>query len=357
MPLVDWLEKEPLFPKFYWENRESGEQFAAAGAVATLSHLPIEHKELWCGIARFPIVPSHAQSVWESNCPSLFFLPKKIERGKVIPSSFSSVFPRLLQREDLPSRVGWENRVEETLNAIGQGALEKVVLARQTSLSFNEDINVFTLLRKVMERKGRATFFLLQASLDQAFLGASPEKLYARKGEILKTEALAGTVLQEKKELLFKSKKLQNEVELVKIHLEELLFPLCEKITWQPQTAIQTANLYHLYFGATAHLKKETSDAALISLLNPTAALGGKPRDAALNWLLEKELFDRGWYGGAIGWASAQEADFSVAIRSALVVKNQLHLFSGAGILEGSSPANEWEELENKIAPYMKLFL
>jgi menaquinone-specific isochorismate synthase len=38
-----------------------------------------------------------------------------------------------------------------------------------------------------------------------------------------------------------------------------------------------------------------------------------------------------------------------VAIRSALIQENKVHLFAGAGIVDGSVPAKEWEELNEKI--------
>jgi menaquinone-specific isochorismate synthase len=45
-----------------------------------------------------------------------------------------------------------------------------------------------------------------------------------------------------------------------------------------------------------------------------------------------------------------------VGIRSGLTQGNRLHLFSGAGIVEGSVAENEWEEIENKISDFLALF-
>ena len=43
------------------------------------------------------------------------------------------------------------------------------------------------------------------------------------------------------------------------------------------------------------------------------------------------------------------------AIRSALAAGDTLRLYSGAGIVGGSHPDREWDEIENKIDNYLKL--
>ena len=44
--------------------------------------------------------------------------------------------------------------------------------------------------------------------------------------------------------------------------------------------------------------------------------------------------------------------EFAVAIRSALVRGDSLSVYAGAGIVPGSEPQAEWDELENKIADF-----
>lgn len=52
----------------------------------------------------------------------------------------------------------------------------------------------------------------------------------------------------------------------------------------------------------TATLKSDATILDLVKQLHPTPALGGEPRDKALQFIDEKEPFDRGWYAGPIGW-------------------------------------------------------
>ena len=44
-----------------------------------------------------------------------------------------------------------------------------------------------------------------------------------------------------------------------------------------------------------------------------------------------------------------------VAIRSALLKRNELNLFAGAGIVSGSLPEEEWNEVENKIDGFLDI--
>jgi menaquinone-specific isochorismate synthase len=90
----------------------------------------------------------------------------------------------------------------------------------------------------------------------------------------------------------------------------------------------------------------------LLAALHPTPAVGGVPRDAALGAIRAQEPFDRGWYAGPVGWIGADAAEFAVGIRSGLVWPDRLALYSGAGIVEGSVPDREWDEIEQKIADF-----
>ena len=58
------------------------------------------------------------------------------------------------------------------------------------------------------------------------------------------------------------------------------------------------------------------------------------------------EAFGRGLYAGPVGWIGKDSADFAVAIRSAVVAGDVICLFAGAGIVESSDAAMEWEETE-----------
>jgi menaquinone-specific isochorismate synthase len=81
----------------------------------------------------------------------------------------------------------------------------------------------------------------------------------------------------------------------------------------------------------------------------------GTPLDKAEALLRGLEPFQRHWYTGTVGWVSEQETQFVVAIRCAFFEKNSLHVYSGAGIVEGSVADQEWDELNSKILPWQSV--
>ena len=106
----------------------------------------------------------------------------------------------------------------------------------------------------------------------------------------------------------------------------------------------------HLRTSLAGILKTGQTDKNILATLHPTAAIGGLPSYQALRFIRNSERLDRGFYAGAIGYIEHDEAEFAVAIRSAVMQDSFLHLFGGAGVVEGSNPEQELQEIENKIA-------
>jgi len=81
----------------------------------------------------------------------------------------------------------------------------------------------------------------------------------------------------------------------------------------------------------------------------PAGTLSGAPKVRAMEIIAELEPVRRGIYAGAVGWMNwSGDADFAIAIRTALVAGGRIHLQAGAGIVADSDPALEWEETMNK---------
>ena len=91
-------------------------------------------------------------------------------------------------------------------------------------------------------------------------------------------------------------------------------------------------------------------------MLHPTPAVGGEPRDRAIEAIAELEGMDRGWYAGPVGWMDATEdGEFCVALRSALLRDRTARLFAGCGIVADSDPAAELAETEIKLDALLPL--
>lgn len=342
MSLLQWVKTAPEFPKFYLRSREGTEARAAWGTA------PSTQFQVG-GMAFFP-TRSNKDSLWNSF-PLVSFWTPKYARQEF--SSFEPASTRLLNSAiknsvSLPTQESWNQLIEQSLREIAKGSLEKVVLARRTTLQI--EVDPFALLEQLQKKSRGAALFAVQFSPDAAFIGVTPERLYRRKGRKITIDALAGTALLHAETLLHSQKDLK-EFSFVKDSIESSASPLCETWHWQEKDSIYTtSHLQHLYNCFTGILRENSTDLDLIQALHPTAALGGAPRKTALDYIAKQEPFDRGWYAAPLGFASAEEAEFVVGIRSALVTKEATHLFAGAGIVHGSIPSKEWDELDHKIS-------
>ncbi|MGS0727342.1 chorismate-binding protein, partial [Shewanella sp. 0m-11] len=101
--------------------------------------------------------------------------------------------------------------------------------------------------------------------------------------------------------------------------------------------------------------KPGVNDFQLIQALHPTPAVGGLPKESAMNFIRQQEGYVRGWYAGACGYFNKHESEFAVAIRSALIEPGRINLFAGAGIVAGSEADKEWTELENKLTTILSI--
>jgi menaquinone-specific isochorismate synthase len=272
--------------------------------------------------------------------------------------------PPLAARADHPDRAGWLRGVEGVLDGIGGGAFQKVVLARQSVFRFGAPLDPFLLLHRLREENPLAFHFAFQPAGGATFLGASPERLYRRRRRRIVTEAVAGTRRcgdsaredQAICDALLDSDKDRREHRFVADTIAARLADLCVAHRADPRvTVLRLARLRHLHQRFEGALRPGCDDGAVLAALHPTPAVAGNPTASALAEIARREPFHRGWYAGPIGWVGSQAAEFAVGIRSGLVAGDRLLLFVGAGIVAGSRPIAEWEELENKLAGFVRV--
>jgi len=269
----------------------------------------------------------------------------------------------ILHRRDIPDRAEWESSLNTALEEMAAGEYEKVVLARKATLTFNDPVDPVAYLLR-LRRMTEDTFnFYFQADEGHAFLGATPERLFKRQGRTIHTEAIAGTrprgVTSRDDEryarALLNSEKEVREHSIVVDMIRQVLEKSCHKLVVDEDVQItRLSHVQHLCKHFKGELDPTTSDADLIEALHPTPAMGGYPTDIALAAIEDLEPFNRGWYAAPIGFVGHDHTEFVVGIRSALVEKERVSLYSGAGIVLGSDPADEWQEIEDKISKFLK---
>lgn len=269
-----------------------------------------------------------------------------------------TTLPALKARNDIPGRTAWEALVADALASIQTGAITKVVLARIAELCFDTMPDPIAVLTRLVARAPNAFHFCFQPREDAAFFGASPERLYNRQRRYVQSESLAGTRGRGDTpgedaalaEALLASEKDRREQRIVTEVIQGVLERHCNAVYAETEPAVlRLHRCQHLQTRLEGIMRGDGGDAALLRDLQPTPAVGGHPRDAAIAHIAAAEPFDRGWYAGPVGWVSGEAAEFAVGIRSALVHGDRLSVFAGAGIVAGSVPSEEWQETENKL--------
>jgi isochorismate synthase len=246
-------------------------------------------------------------------------------------------------------RQHWDALVARALAAISSGVLDKVVLARSFDVECSAAIDPGAVLAALEARYPACRSFLLRGSDGSAFLGATPEVLCRVEGDSLSTEAMAGSAAPGSAAALLGSRKDLREHRWVVDHILRSLSGIAGAVQRKPEPGLRTlANIVHLHTPISARLAPGRGVADLAAALHPTPAVAGVPAEAALRFIAQHEELDRGLYAGLIGWVGADRAELAVALRCALVRGTRARLFTGAGIVDGSSADQEWEETELK---------
>lgn len=219
---LGWLASQPVWPQFYWQQRNGDEEAAVLGAVATFSSLASAQQflrqhdnqpdlRIW-GLNAFE--PRHGNLLlprleWRrcAGVASLRLhlysdvsLREDAARAVEFISTLANVKPlpalrlSLTGEQHWPDKAGWIDLIKLATHTINGDELDKVVLARATDLQFSQSVNAAAVMASSRRLNLNCYHFFMAFSADSAFLGSSPERLYRRRDTALRTEALAGTV-------------------------------------------------------------------------------------------------------------------------------------------------------------------
>jgi len=109
------------------------------------------------------------------------------------------------------------------------------------------------------------------------------------------------------------------------------------------------SHVMHIVSNVTGRLKDNTSCLDVLRATLPAGTLSGAPKIRAMEIIDELEPVKRGVYGGAVGYLSFNgNMDTAIAIRTAVIKDNTLHIQAGAGVVADSVPRLEWKETMNK---------
>jgi anthranilate synthase component 1 len=105
----------------------------------------------------------------------------------------------------------------------------------------------------------------------------------------------------------------------------------------------------HIVSNVTGQLQQNKNAFDVLEATFPAGTVSGAPKIRAMEIIDELEPVKRGVYAGAVGYiAWSGNLDTAIAIRTAVIKDNMLHIQAGAGIVYDSVPRNEWDETMNK---------
>jgi isochorismate synthase len=391
-PIHVFSTAEPVETRALWMRPATGEALVGLGTAAVFSgdvksvaaewralledaDVDATHAEgprLLGGFGFDPLAP--ATSLWDGFGAGRLVLPERLftVQGEATwltttHISESQRIPRSFDMTSSPASLGlspddWQQLVRDVATAIhrSDSGLRKVVLARACQVPMRAPLA--TALRTLAAEYPTCTIFAY-ATAGACFLGATPERLVALHAGTATTMALAGTAPRgatpaEDRAIahrLLADPKERNEHAVVADALRESLAPIATRVIAEAEPRIHALpNVQHLITPIRAQMSEGRGVLDLVHALHPTPAVGGYPREPALELIRQREGLDRGWYAGPMGWVDTRgEGEFVVGLRSALVRGDTATLFAGCGIVADSDPPTEYAEWGWKLRPML----
>lgn len=261
---------------------------------------------------------------------------------------------------------GYRGRVASAVREISAGLYHKVILSRRLEVPFALDFPSTYRLGRRHNTPVRS--FLLHLGGIRA-VGYSPELVAAvRHDGVVVTEPLAGTRAlgrgavrdrQARDDLESNSKEIVEHAISVRTSLQEMA-----EIA-EPGTAVvsdfmtvrERGSVQHLGSTVSARLHPSSDRMDALEALFPAVTASGIPKTDGVEAILRLDEGPRGLYSGAVVMLSADGGlDAALTLRAAYERDGKTWLRAGAGIIEESEPAREFEETCEKLstlAPYL----
>jgi menaquinone-specific isochorismate synthase len=263
----------------------------------------------------------------------------------------------------VPGEDDWGASVATAVTRLAAGELDKVVLARAVDVVADEPLDARVVAARLADRFPACFTYVCDG-----LVGASPELLVRRTGRHAESLVLAGTVRRGDSEEedaalereLTSSAKDAHEHRLAVDSVRDVLAGVAREVDCDPAPQLlRLANVSHLATHVEAWLPAPAPSAlALATALHPTAAVGGTPREQALETIRSLEAAPRGRYAGPVGWLDRRgDGEFALALRCAQLDGRSARLWAGAGIVAESRPSAEIAETSAKLDAVLNALL
>ncbi len=255
------------------------------------------------------------------------------------------------------TREQFEAAVRQCQEYILAGDAFQIVLSQRLSVPFKaRPIDVYRALRSL--NPSPYMFFIDLGDLH--VVGSSPEILVRLKAGEVVVRPIAGTLPRgataaedeaNAQRLLTDPKECAEHLMLIDLGRNDVgrvAQPGSVRLTDQ-MIVERYSHVMHIVSQVVGQLAPELDIIDVLRATFPAGTLSGAPKVRAIEIIQSLEPIKRNLYGGAVGYINWQgEADLAIAIRTALIKDQTLHVQAGAGIVADSDPTKEWEETMNK---------
>jgi len=203
--------------------------------------------------------------------------------------------------------------------------------------------------------------------VDYSIISCSPENLITKKGSIISTKPIAGTLKKnknftKKKALAFfqnnikESKEHNMIVDMERSDLSKICIPGSVKILKLKEVE-EYKDLYHYVSLIGGKLKKDIKNLDIIKSMMPGGSVIGCPKISTLKLLNNQEKENRNIYTGSFGYIKFNgDMRFNIIIRSLLNYKNISEIAVASGVVIDSNANHEFNENYIKAKALIDLF-
>jgi anthranilate synthase component 1 len=294
-------------------------------------------------------------NTYEQACQKIKQIKERLKEAHInLPSTKKA---SRCEFESNISQLEYEKKVKVARQFFEAGDVMQLILSQRFTKSFrNDPLNFYRILKQL--NPSPYMYFIDLGEFQ--IVGASPEILVRLEKGHVTVRPLAGTRRRGKtpsedlaleKELLSDPKELAEHLMLIDLGRNDI-GRVCKigTVNVTEQMAIERfSHVMHISSTVEGEIKPHFSALDLLKATFPAGTVSGAPKVRAMEIIDQLEKDKRGLYGGAIGYLGWNgNMDMAIALRTALIKDQKIHIQTGAGLVADSKPTREWQECLNK---------
>ena len=297
-----------------------------------------------------------ADSAWETAQTRLESAVTALD-APLLPTEVGRIDAPIPTPTSNMSKTRFLDMVRRAKDYIAAGDIFQVVLSQRFTIPF--ELPAFNLYRS-LRRLNPSPFLFFFDFGGVSVVGSSPEILVRLRQKIVTIRPIAGTRKRgaTPDEDAANAASLMSDAKERAEHLMLLDLGRNDVGRVSKPGSVRVKSNYEVeYYSHVMHIASQVEgeirddldavDAMIAGF--PAGTVSGAPKIRAMQIIDEMEPDRRGIYAGAVGYISvAGELDTCIALRTAVVENNKMHVQAGAGIVYDSDPQSEFEETQNK---------